>query len=75
MRLVGLRLAATALTGALALATFAGTATAQEYPTRPIRLIVPYGAGVLVVCPDCLQRDFRFTEAVKIRLRTVDGAG
>jgi tripartite-type tricarboxylate transporter receptor subunit TctC len=33
---------------ALALATFAGgvaAAAAQDYPTRPVRLIVPYGAG------------------------------
>ena len=30
---------------ALAFAALAGTAAAQDYPTRPIRLIVPYGAG------------------------------
>ena len=30
---------------ALALATFAGGAAAQDYPNRPVRLIVPYGAG------------------------------
>lgn len=30
---------------ALALAALSGHAAAQDYPTRPIRLIVPYGAG------------------------------
>jgi tripartite-type tricarboxylate transporter receptor subunit TctC len=29
----------------LALAALTGVAAAQDYPTRPIRLIVPYGAG------------------------------
>src|SRR5258708_28864871 len=29
----------------LALAGFATTAAAQEYPTRPITLVVPYAAG------------------------------
>ena len=29
----------------MALAAFTGTAPAQDYPNRPVRLIVPYGAG------------------------------
>jgi tripartite-type tricarboxylate transporter receptor subunit TctC len=46
MRLVAVRLATKRLAAlALAFAALAGTAAAQDYPTRPIRLIVPYGAG------------------------------
>ncbi|MGO4326932.1 tripartite tricarboxylate transporter substrate binding protein [Cupriavidus sp. 2TAF22] len=33
------------LTAALICATFAGTAAAQSYPQRPVRLIVPYAPG------------------------------
>jgi tripartite-type tricarboxylate transporter receptor subunit TctC len=46
MRLVAVRLATKRLAAlALAFAALAGTAAAQDYPTRPIRLIVPYAAG------------------------------
>ena len=30
---------------AAAVLAFAGPAASQDYPTRPVRLIVPYGAG------------------------------
>jgi tripartite-type tricarboxylate transporter receptor subunit TctC len=35
----------TLLSGALALLTLAGTASAQDYPTRPVTLIIPFAAG------------------------------
>ena len=37
----------------LILGFFAAAATAQEYPNRPIRVIVPYAAGGL---PDTMAR-------------------
>ena len=34
-----------ALAGVCAALSFAGTATAADYPSRPIKLVVPFAAG------------------------------
>ena len=39
------RFARVALAGIIATLTFAGAARAADYPTRPIKLVVPFAAG------------------------------
>jgi hypothetical protein len=45
LKFTGLRLAATVLATALLAGPLTGRCWAQDYPTRPIRIIVPFGAG------------------------------